>query len=175
MQSLLHAIAKLYSNLFSNLVHERLEAYHDTGVNSDDIGTALYAYIMRVKNSEFTTGMGLLKQPIPSSAALQFSNHHESAQGINSNHLVEPNPLSDYFHKTNEDAQPLPPLGGKLKASAWDHTHSAIRFAHQGDYANAKLHAVLANNAVHELGRFMSEKDFISFTQAVRTELSVKH
>ena len=84
------------------------------------------------------------------------------------------NPLSDFFKKNNAYSELASPLGEKLKTSAWEHTHSAIRLAHQGEFSKAKLHADLANSAVHELGHYMSEADFIAFKRAVKAELLTK-
>ena len=81
------------------------------------------------------------------------------------------NPLSQHLKKNNLDDELATPIGHKLSSSAWNHTHSAIRCAHQGDYANAKLHADLANNAIHELGHYVSTAEFTRFKQAIKSEL----
>ena len=57
MQSLLHAIAKLYSNIVATVLHERAAAYHaNTGVDDDDdIGVSLREYINQVKKNATPT------------------------------------------------------------------------------------------------------------------------
>lgn len=170
LQSLLHAIAQLYSGIINNVVHHRISAYHSEAGNSDDVGAALHEYIIRVKHSTHhsdsptSTQAGLVE---PHSA----THTHPHAGSPTENSYGIDNPLSQYLQKNNLDAELATPIGHKLSSSAWDHTQSAIRYAHQGDYANAKLHATLANNAIDELGHYVSPEEFKHFKQAIKTEL----
>lgn len=171
-QSLLHAIAKLYASVVANVVHERATAYRaDISAANDDIGAALHAYILdRKKNASATASpppSGMTDPVLPATLQPGLT----SAVIENANTGNTSNPLSDYFQKNKAYPALATPLGEKLKTSAWAHTHSAIRFAHQGDYASAKLYAELANNAVHELGHYMPEDDFRAFKRAVIAEL----
>jgi hypothetical protein len=174
LESLLHAIAKLYSGIFATVLKERVTSYHAETGNSydDDIGAALRSYIKQVKQTASTNHPGNSAAISPTGAA----SDRISASTLNSASEQVNNPLSDYLKKNGAypELALASPLGEKLKRSAWDHTHSAIRLAHQGDYASAKLHADLANNAVHELGHFMPEADFSAFKAAVKAELHSK-
>ena len=49
LQSLLHAVAALYSGMFANVLHERVTAYHARTDDADDIGVSLHAYIKNAK------------------------------------------------------------------------------------------------------------------------------
>jgi hypothetical protein len=173
LQALLNAIAKLYSGVVATVVHERVHAYHADAANDDDIADALRTYIKQIKQKASThtapidTSSGLAE---PALTAETPSGHSAiAAESANTSGIS--NPLSDYFQKNNAYSELTSPLGEKLKSSAWEHTHSAIRLAHQGDFASAKLHADLANNAIHELGHYMPEADFIAFKRAVKAEL----
>lgn len=172
LESLLHAIAKLYSGAFASILHERVSSYHaETGNTYDnDIGEALRSYIKQIKQHATAQNQAGVSQSVsPNGTATE----HSSA-ALNSTRAGFQNPLSDYFKKSATPTELSSPLGEKLKRSAWDHTHSAIRLAHQGDYASAKLYADLANNAIHELGHFLSEADFNTFKAAIKAELHAK-
>ena len=173
MQTLLHAIAKLYSSIVATVLHERAAAYHaNTGVDDDDdIGVSLREYINQVKKNATSTPS--VTQSAVTEPALPAAMHGEHNTQLADNAHAETldSTLSDYFKKHTASSRLATPLGEKLKTSAWNHTHSAIRFAHQGDFASAKLHAELANNAIHELGHYMPEEDFIAFKRAVKAEL----
>ncbi len=51
-------------------------------------------------------------------------------------------------------------LGDKLKSVAWEHLHSAIRYAKQGDIDAAKLHSDIAGNALEEASYYLGNKDY---------------
>jgi hypothetical protein len=167
LESLLHAMAKLYTDMFSSLMHERTAAYHAASDDAEDIGVALHAYIKQIKHHA-TLPHALAVEPIPATDTLA---NHTNPEANTSPMAHVQNPLAEYFKKNNASAELATPIGEKLKLSAWDHTQSTIRFAHQGDYANAKLHADLANNAIHELSHFMNAADFSAFKRAVKAEL----
>jgi hypothetical protein len=166
LDSLLHAIAKLYSGIVASLVHKRTTSYRPGSDDTSDIGAALHAYIKQVKQRATETPSNTtdpaLQVDLPSDRTSTLAPGHDAQTD---------NPLSNYFKKNNSYSELAQPIGEKLKSSAWEHTHSAIRFAHQGDYATAKLHADLANNAIHELSHFMSTDDFETFKRAVKDEL----
>lgn len=173
LQRILKNIAELYSGMFANLLHQRVTAFHNISATSyeDDISASLHAYIKRIKqetatNSGTSAQHSVLTEPALTSVAKPLniitSSDSESAT---------PNPLASHLKQHNGHSELAPPLSEKLKASAWEHTHSAIRLAHQGDFASAKLHAVLANNAIHELGYYLQQADYNTFKLAVKTEL----
>jgi len=172
LESLLHAIAKLYSGVFATVLQERVSSYHAeaSAGYDDDIGEALRTYIKQIKQHASPHQAGVSKPASPNGT----SSEHNHASSPNTVSEELNNPLADYFKKNGTHTELSSPLGEKLKRSAWDHTHTAIRLAHQGDYASAKLHADLANNAIHELGHFMPDADFIAFKAAVKAELHAK-
>lgn len=172
MESLLESIAKLYSGVFASVMHERVNTYHAEQQAGDinDIGDALRTYIKRLQQQTSRAQVETSEPMLP-----QAPSHDHPVASVDG-HVSGPheNALSDYFKKHNAPAEFASPLSEKLKSSAWAHTHSAIRFAHEGDYASAKLYADLANNAIHELGHYLSATDFMAFKRAVKSELLSK-
>ena len=51
-------------------------------------------------------------------------------------------------------------MGDKLKKSAWEHVHSAIRYARQENMAMAKLHADIAGHALDEAAHFLKDEEY---------------
>ena len=150
LQSLLDNVAQLYADMFTHVLHERVTAFHHQSADEydDEVGASLHTYIKRIK------------------------------QGAASAPTAQPvmeDPLSSYFGHHSGYSALTTPLRERLKTSAWEHTHSAIHLAHQGDFASAKLHAILANNATHELGHYLIQADYNSFKRAMKSELLDRH
>lgn len=170
-QELLYSVAKLYSSTILNITNRRVGTYH-TQTNTDyadEIGDALESYISQVKDQATSNQSGVHDPGIPPEMQRKHTTSPNSQSGV-----ILDSALSEFFKKNMSYSKLSSPLEQKLKTTAWDHTHSAIRYAHMGDYTCAKLHADLANSAIHELGHYMDEKDFISFKQAVSQELQRK-
>lgn len=171
LHALLQSMQKLYSGIMSSLVRDRLTAYHEGGSNSfdDDIGASLNQYI---NNLSAQTQANAAQQPAQSDPPLPpkavFNTTPSSAPGDT------PNPLSGYFKKNKSYSELAPRISDKLKESAWEHTHTAIRLARLGDFTTAKLHAGLANNAIKELAHYLPETEYAEFKNIIKTELLAK-
>jgi hypothetical protein len=64
-----------------------------------------------------------------------------------------------------------PELSKKLKQSTWNHIHTALRLARQGEARNAKLHLDIASQALKEAAHYMSREEHIAFTVEVQEKL----
>jgi len=62
-------------------------------------------------------------------------------------------------------------LGKKLKASMWEHIQSARMQARLNQVATAKMHIDIANHALKEAARYMSEEDYKIVCEEVNTAL----
>jgi len=62
-------------------------------------------------------------------------------------------------------------LGEKLKASMWEHIHSAGMQARSNQVATAKMHIDIANHALKEAARYMSEEDYNVVCEEVNAAL----
>ncbi len=58
-----------------------------------------------------------------------------------------------------------------LRKRTWEHIHTALRSARQGDATNARLHAELANAAFAEAAHYMSSEEFAEFAARVQAKL----
>ena len=58
-------------------------------------------------------------------------------------------------------------MGDKLKESAWEHIHSAIRFAKQGQVDKAKVHADIAGHAIEEAGHYLNHEEYSALVNRI--------
>ena len=80
--------------------------------------------------------------------------------------------LGRYFRSKQTESVRDPEMSKKLKKSTWNHIHTALRLARQGEVRTARLHADIANHALHEAGHYMSEEEYRKFTLEVEEKLS---
>jgi hypothetical protein len=174
LQALLNKIQKLYSGLVTSAVHDRVTTYHQS-INTGselDIGAILNDYFVNTQQHTPATHPDTTTQPVNTDPALLVhSSHDQPADSNQQNSVSVPNPLSRHLTKTNSYHELAPPVAEKLQASAWQHTQSAIRLAHQGNHDGARLHADLASNAVKELGHYLPDTEYLSFQQAIKMVL----
>ncbi|MBI1422940.1 MAG: hypothetical protein GC149_05680 [Gammaproteobacteria bacterium] len=167
LEAILHTMAKLYSSMFAMIVHERISTYHTPCDNAEDVGVALHSYIRHIKYLS-------VEEPLFAAEVLDSElviGHANAAMAMFPGAAMPGNPLAEYFKKNTTYSELAPPIVEKLKSRAWEHTFSTIRYAHHGDFANAKLHADLANNAIYELSHFMTTTDYNDFKCAVKAAL----
>lgn len=79
--------------------------------------------------------------------------------------------LSKYFKERNKGADLHPPIREKLEHSVWEHMHTAIRCARQGEESNAKIHLNIAHSACKELGHYMEEDEYQAFVRSAEEHM----
>ncbi|MEN8132881.1 MAG: hypothetical protein ABFS45_22420 [Pseudomonadota bacterium] len=62
-------------------------------------------------------------------------------------------------------------LSDQLQRSAREHLNTSLRKARQGDVINARLHADIAGNALHELAHYMQKDEFAKFSKSLSADL----
>lgn len=68
--------------------------------------------------------------------------------------------FSKYLKQKKSSSITHPYMGDKLKKSTWEHIHSTIRYAKQGNMAIAKLHADIAGHALEEAAHFLNDEEY---------------
>jgi len=175
IKTLIHALQKLYARITSLVLHKRMGSYRDEvgSVADHDLATLLSDHIDRLaapgpENSDRT-------QPQVSEQKVQAATQKPSPGRTHSGHQVSIvsrtlNGLGRYF-KLSRTESVDPELSKKLKNSAWNHIHTALRLARQGEARTAKLHLDIANQALKEAAHYMSREDHIAFTVEVQEKL----
>jgi hypothetical protein len=118
---------------------------------------------------------GKTQHPV-STQKVQSATQDASPGGHQSDHRVSLvsrtfNGLGMYFKSSQTESVLDPELSEKLKKSTWNHIHTALRLARQGDAGTAKLHLDIASQALKEAAHYMSREEHIAFTVEVEEKL----
>ena len=173
IKALLHALQRLYARITALVLHKRMGSYREEAgsVAEHDFATLLSDLIDRLAapgpaNSE----------NIPPQVSAQTATQNPSPGRPDSDHMVSIvsrtfNGLGRYFKTSRTESDLDPELSEKLKQSTWNHIHTALRLARQGEAANAKLHLDIASQALKEAAHYMSREEHIAFTVEVQEKL----
>jgi len=176
INALLHALQRLYARITSLFLNKRMGSYREeTGsVAGQDLATLLSDHIDRLAARGPANSGETQRQA--SEQKVQTATQKPSPVRPASDHQVPivsgtVKGLGRYF-KSNRTEQVLDPeLSEKLKKSAWDHIHTALRLARQGEARTAKLHLDIASQALKEAAHYMSREEHIAFTVEVEEKL----
>jgi hypothetical protein len=80
--------------------------------------------------------------------------------------------FTQHFHDRGADELVGASVGEKIKSRALEHMNKALLLARKGDRENARLHADIANSAVKEAARYMTEEEYGKFVALVKERLS---
>lgn len=75
--------------------------------------------------------------------------------------------LSTHLKDSHKYAGASLGTGEKLMQSTWEHFHTSIRLARQGDVKTARLHAELTKNALTEAAHYLPEPVYSRFSKDV--------
>lgn len=80
---------------------------------------------------------------------------------INTENIIDPETeFSKHLKERKHSIVSNRYIGDKLQESVWEHIHSAIRYARQGDVDTAKFHSKLAASALDESGHYLNNEDY---------------
>jgi len=160
---LLHDLHELYYKLSAIDLRKRMSLYHRNTAtrNIPDIATELTARFDKLaaagKSHGATADPGASNQssavPVQPDEVKQSSSQSPGIMSMVSA-FIRPKKVFTQINITDQH------LGEKLKQSTLTHMHTAMLQARQGNAANAKLHADIANNALHEAAHYLSEEDY---------------
>jgi hypothetical protein len=175
-KALLHALQKLYTSISSLVLHKRMDSYREEAGNpaDRDLGTLISDHIDRLsvtepENSDKTQSQASLHgAPAATRNPSRGRRHSTHKVSIVSRAF---NGLGRYFRSNRKGSVLDPQLSEKLKQSTWNHVHTALRLARQGEAVNAKLHLDIASQALKEAAHYMSREEHIAFTVAVEEKL----
>ena len=175
--ALLNALQRLYSRMNLLVLQRRMDSYREEvgSVANQDILGQLSDHIDRLAGASQTEG-----GQAPAEAHEQedqAQDRYTMREGYPSNRqpsIVSRvfNELAKYFKSRPAEAVLHPDLSRKLQDSTWDHIHTALRLARQGQARTAKLHLDIADQALKEAAHYMPREDYMAFTVAVKEKLA---
>jgi hypothetical protein len=80
--------------------------------------------------------------------------------------------FTQHFHDRGADELVGASVGEKIKSRALEHMNKALLLARKGDRTNARLHADIANGAVKEAARFMTDGEYREFVDLIKERLN---
>lgn len=179
-QSLLSDLKRLYSDITLSLFNKRMGLYNKDShaLTGHDVSARLSDHIERLAAAEKAKPSS---QPQTQQSKSQVSAEHAQTDTVDLGHTESSRPspsvvgqvvsaLSSHL-KGRASYEMQPQLSEKLKDSAWNHVHSALRYARQGDEVNAKLHVGIACNALKEVEHYMSDEACAELSAEVDTLL----
>ncbi len=167
-------------NLFYRMAHlgllTRIHSYQGKGGGElvEDISAPLSEHIDELASKAKDDGARPLTegaaapQPPTETKNSAPSNYRQPRVQLLRNRL---NGLSRLFKRRSSSVVLQPHLSDQLQRSVRQHLNTSLRQARQGDVTNAKLHANLACNAMHELAHYMPNEDFMRFNVQISTDL----
>lgn len=169
---LLKTLRALYSRFMELFMQTRSTANrgHYAAGASLDIVSPLSEYIDKLSadasvNTKDVSGSraGITGEAAP--------DHDSSSMSVSSPN-AEPGDLSVYFRNARKHSAVSLDMGEKLVHSTWEHIHTSIRVARQGDVKTARMHVELAGNALKEAERYLSAEEFSVFSEEVMSVLN---
>lgn len=170
--SLLKALLRLYSRLMNLLMKSSpaTNRGHSAASASLDIVSPLSECVDKLcsntpENREGTSGA---ETGVAGNAA---SEHASTVVSVASSKDGQGD-LSVYLQEAHRHSVVCLDTGEKLMHSTWDHIHTSMRVARQGDVKTARLHVELASSALREAERYLSIEVFSSFAEEVMGTLN---
>lgn len=177
--SLLNTLKRLRSRIVLLVLRKRMQQYHkEEGLDTYDIMESLSNHIDKLSvfskedpfGKEFKATWTIIKYRQNETSKGQAP---PEAEGEIANRTLSG--LAKYFKTNGTERIMQPYLSEKLQNSTWEHIHTAIRLAHQGDQKNARLHADIANNALKEVAHYMTREGYKELVGEIHRELSKLH
>ena len=177
LKALLNALQRLYARITSLALNRRMGSYRkEAGTVADhDLSALLSDHIDRVAASRRADGEKI--QPQVSAPENPTATHTPSPARRDSGRRVPIvgrafGGLGRYFRSRRTESVVDPELSKKLKTSTWNHIHTALRLARQGEERTAKLHLDFASQALKEAAHYMSKEEYLAFTVEVEEKLA---
>jgi hypothetical protein len=175
--ALIEALKSLYSTIASLDLQKRMGSYRrDNGAGVDhDIATPLINDIEKLAASSDGDNQRAPRHASSASSLTAAEEGSPNRQRIGHKTTTPPRrftELSRFFGRKKTGSAFQPHMRDKLEASVWEHINTSLRLARKGDAKSAKLHADVANNALKEAARHMSEEEYSEFYGQVEKQLS---
>jgi len=163
--TLLKTLKDLYSQLGAVITQIRLRSNHllDNSQNTLNITSILNEQVEKlasesIKSAQRTENNVIKVQQSDGSlskivAKDQSVMKYKNVSGVESE-------FAKYIKQNKSSAVSHSHIGAKLRESAWEHIHSAIRFAKQGAVDKAKVHADIAGHAIEEASHYLNSEEY---------------
>lgn len=176
IQDFIQILRKLYFKVLLVIFHNRKNSYRNNISTSKNIDMNK-TLLTQIEKLAATANINA-EEKIPDSShpeAAKESKNNSQYQSKHTEQATTPSTkedtLSKYF-KNHEIVEIYPKISDKLKQSALDHVHAALRLARNGDLSAAQLNAKIADNALKEAAHYLSDAEYYKFSQKISEEIN---
>jgi hypothetical protein len=162
LDALIKSLQKLYTEMASRALKIRrgLAGHWKSRHHGGSIASPLDRYIEKIASQSGSGAPAANHTGDDAPSATEFGPGRAGSAGA----------LKNYLDSRKAATVVAPELGNRLKQSVWRHLHEAIRYGRLGDLKNAKMHSVLADEALKEAVQFMSRDDFAALLDEIQTK-----
>jgi hypothetical protein len=172
-KSLIGTLQQLYSRLVQMVIGVRRQIIPKTGAGASEQGVENLLSERLEKLAAVSEQKGessdedAAPEALHSAPGVGAQRSHEGRTGA----AAAPD-FTQHFHDRGADELVGASVGEKITSRALEHMNKALLLARKGDRANARLHADIANSAVKEAARYMSEGEYREFVNMVKERLN---
>jgi len=178
MENISHRLYKrwiaLYSNLVLKIYKRRIGSYHKENSIADDgvLHRSMSDKIEKISDSEKTNSpvTKIVTSAIEACAMESSGAVSQKYQSIPVLSKIWPG-LAHHFKKNKTVTVSNSCMSEKLKERTWEHVHSALRLARQGNQEQAQFHVDIATNALKELAHYISVDEFKCLSSEIEESL----
>jgi len=169
---LIHALHGLYLKISAFNLLKRINCYRNNTCSTlnSDISNPLEKHINKLAE-ESKQGIASSNITIRSSTEVESQETKKNKKPLTRLKKILGG-LTRYFKMSARKIESNQYMSDRLKASTWDHIHTALMQARNGGVTTARLHADIANQALKEAGHYMSEENYKEFFNEVKAELN---
>ena len=178
-QAIINTLDRAYAKMTLKILHRRIRKYHGDACQTTtphpmEIKKSLNACISEIIEGD---SGGAQRQAIinltvgitPFNTQRHDGENQAAARReVNRENVKE---LSRYFKSGPGGGDLHPDIEEKLEHSAWEHIHTAIRHARQGNFSGAKMHVDIACSACHELAHYKTDEQYQAFLREVDLQI----
>ena len=164
--SLLGIIKRLYSRIMElqNQSRARYSLTAGNNISPKNIARPLSVCIDKLAERSATKSLDSVATSTHESG---ISTHNYKTITRDPDSMKELGELSVHLKDAHKYTGISQDTGAKLVQTTWEHFHTTIRLARQGNAKAARIHMDLTNNALIEAAHYLSESDYDHFSKEV--------
>jgi len=177
IKPLLDSLQQLYMKLSTLILQRRMESYRKEGGKDVDneILSVLNEIVDGAASAQGSDSVAIEGagggQPDQVSSVEQGNADRSKQVGPTATPSTAFTDLSSHMHASLSGNSDVHPLGKKLKASAWEHIHTALRYAREQKAELARMYANLAQEALQQASHHMTDEAYSELKQSLLEEL----
>ncbi|WP_455198405.1 hypothetical protein [Kaarinaea lacus] len=168
--NLLESLRRLYSRIMA--LHAESRARSSINPNNTVMSRDIASPLSQVIDKLATSNTSASPEPIePPGSGSEETSYTRVAISRDPDSWTELGELSIHLKHSHQYSGPSMDMGERLMQSTWEHLHTSIRLARQGNAKSARLHAELTSNALNEAMHYLSESVYSKFSEEVMKAL----